>query len=54
MQKSIYDLFTEQEKEQVCDIVSKTISRTYKINKPTDLDFDVVWEQDLWHKKEIL
>ena len=47
MQKSIYDLFNEYEKEQVCEIVAEAISRTYKINKPTDLDFDVVWEEDI-------
>ena len=46
MKKSIYDLFNEFEKEQVCDIVAEAISRTYKINKPRDVDFDVIWEQE--------
>ena len=42
MEINIYDLFNEYEKEQVCEIVAEAISRTYKINKPRDLDFDVI------------
>ena len=42
MEINIYDLFNEYEKEQVCEIVAEANSRTYKINKPRDLDFDVI------------
>ena len=42
MEINIYDLFNEYEKEQVCEFVAEAISRAYGIDKPTDLDFDVI------------
>jgi len=45
MKKSIYELFNELEKEQICEIVSKAISRNDNIDKLTDVDFDVVIEE---------
>ena len=44
MKKSIYDLFNELEKEQICEIVFKAISRVHKIDRSIDLDFDVIYE----------